>query len=71
MVGTTCAGDVGSQGAPVVGGAWRPETGRQHVGCGRLNAQPPAASIERPLTGAAFGRCRPEAGFGRTELTAG
>ena len=27
----TCADDVGSQGAPVVPGAWRRETGRQRV----------------------------------------
>ena len=40
------AEDVGSQTAPVVHGAWPPESGVQGVGSRRLNAEPPDVPVE-------------------------
>jgi hypothetical protein len=62
--------DVGSQTAPAVHGAWPPETGLRGFSSGRLNAAPPDVPVERPLSGAAFGGCRPVAVLRRGDLHA-
>jgi len=58
-LGAKRGGDVGSQSAPVVRGAWPPETGLRGFGSRRSTATAIGVPIERPLAGAAHVAERP------------
>jgi len=70
MVSATCGGDVGSQSAPVVRGAWPSKAGVPIWGRRRLNVIRAGYPVEGLLSGADFGSCRPVADIASGEPTA-